>query len=305
MKRSWRGRVSLVVVGSLLVGCGGKPSGLALPEPEKPPGAIRPSGEITDLATARSRFTTRLLKEGPAPDEYEKLDLADGVQLVTYQSGNLKLKGLLSPGQKGVRRPAVVYLHGGWALDSEDWETAEPFHEAGFVLFTPMLRAENGNPGVYESFYGEVDDVIAAGRFVAALPGVDPENVFLAGHSVGAVLTVLAAMMPSPYKAAAAMSGDLDFKNWRRFSDLGIIVFDPRNDEEVRLRNPMEFISSLRCPLILYAEPRRYPGNQRFARRAQQLGKSCEVVSVPGDHTSMLEPSVKQAITWFQQQMKR
>ena len=36
-----------------------------------------------------------------------------------------------------------------------------------------MLRAENGNPGVYEGFYGEVDDAVAAGRFLASLPFVD------------------------------------------------------------------------------------------------------------------------------------
>jgi DNA-binding CsgD family transcriptional regulator len=81
-------------------------------------------------------------------------------------------------------------------------------------LFMPMLRGENGNPGTYESFLGEVDDAIAAGRFVTSLPNVDGANVFVAGHSVGGVLTCLVSMLPSPYKAAAALDGYVDMESW-------------------------------------------------------------------------------------------
>jgi dipeptidyl aminopeptidase/acylaminoacyl peptidase len=42
---------------------------------------------------------------------------------------------------------------------------------------TPTLRGENGNPGNFECFYGEVDDVIAAGRYLATLPYVDPKHI--------------------------------------------------------------------------------------------------------------------------------
>jgi dipeptidyl aminopeptidase/acylaminoacyl peptidase len=130
---------------------------------------------------------------------------------VEYMSGDLKLKGWLSADAgDGRKRPAVVFLHGGWSFDVEDWRDAEPFAQAGFVLFMPTLRAENGNPGIYESFLGEVDDAIAAGRFVSSLPNVDG-NVFVAGHSVGGVLTCLVAMLPSPYKAAAALDAYVDY----------------------------------------------------------------------------------------------
>jgi DNA-binding CsgD family transcriptional regulator len=81
-------------------------------------------------------------------------------------------------------------------------------------LFMPMLRGENGNPGTYESFLGEVDDAIAAGRFVTSLPNVDGANVFVAGHSVGVVLTCLVSMLPSPCKAAAALDGYVDMESW-------------------------------------------------------------------------------------------
>jgi len=217
----------------------------------------------------------------------------------------LKLKAWLSddPGDRK-KRPAVVYLHGGWAFAAPDWRDAAPFAEAGFVLMMPMLRGENGNPGYYEGFYREVDDAIAAGEFVATLPYVDADNICLAGHSVGALLTTLAAMKTSRYKAAAGLSGYLDMQSWVKFSDPQRVIFDATNPEEVRLRNPMAFAASLKIPLILFAERGGMDEvNAQFETRAKRAGKSCELFIVSGDHQSMVEPSVKQSIDWFRTQI--
>lgn len=275
----------------LLAGCG------RLPE--------QPSLDMdADLATARSSFQTRLLNQGPAPQSFEAARPPAGVREVVYASGDLELKAWLSedPGD-GRRRPAVVFLHGGWAFSPVDWQDAAPFVDAGFVLLIPMLRAENGNPGSFEGFYGEVDDAIAAGRFVSQVPYVDPDYVFVAGHSVGAVLTVLAAMMPSDYRAAAALSGYLDMAEWVADDD-ELFVFDTENPQEIRLRNPMEFAPSLRIPLILYAEEGGMEGiNADFADLALRAGKRCELAIVKGDHGSMVAPSVQDAIGWFDERI--
>jgi dipeptidyl aminopeptidase/acylaminoacyl peptidase len=198
-----------------------------------------------------------------------------------------------------------VFLHGGWAFARSDWDDAAPFVDAGFVLFMPMLRGENGNPGHYESFLGEVDDAIAAGRYVASLPFVDKDNVFVAGHSVGAVLTCLAAMMPSPYRAAAALDGYVDMASWVAFSEDEQVPYDPVDHREVRVRNPMAFAASLRCPLRLYAGDDAHDVNALLASRAKELGKDCELVAVPGDHHQMVSPAVRQAIGWFREEMTR
>ena len=67
---------------------------------------------------------------------------------------------------------------------------------AGFVVLIPMLRGENGLPGSYSMFYDEVDDVLAAAEVLALTPGVDANRLYVAGHSVGGTLTMLAAMGP-------------------------------------------------------------------------------------------------------------
>jgi dipeptidyl aminopeptidase/acylaminoacyl peptidase len=279
------------------VGCG--PADAPVP-PGSPPARADRTELAVDLATARSTFTTKLRVNGRAPQRYQNDRPPVGVKQVEFTSGQLRLRGWLSadPGE-GRKRPAVVYLHGGWAFGLGDWEDAAPFAEAGFVLFMPMLRAENGNPGIYESFLGEVDDAIAAGRYVASLPYVDDRNVFVAGHSVGAVLTCLTAMMPSPYKAAAALDGYVDMESWAELSPPAHVPYDRNNRDEIRVRNPMTFIGSLRCPLTLYAGRACLEVNKPFAARARQLGKDCELVVVPGDHLAMVAPAVTKAIVWF------
>ncbi len=219
---------------------------------------------------------------------------------VTYTSGKLRLKGWLSADAgDGKKRPAVVHLHGGWAFGDGDWEDAEPFAKAGFVLFMPMLRAENGNPGHYESFLGEVDDAVAAGRFVASLPNVDAGSVFVAGQSVGEVLTCLVSMLPSPFKAAAALDGYVDMETWAEQSPDAQVPYDRADREEVRVRNPMAFVGSIRCPLRLYAGDDGLAFNARLAALAPKAGKDCELVVVRGDHLAMVPPAVQQANAWF------
>lgn len=108
---------------------------------------------------------------------------------IRYPSGALTLKAWLAePPADGKRHPAIVYVHGGYSFARDDWEAAAPYAKAGYAVLTPMLRGENGNPGDYEAYYGEVDDAIAAGRYLASLPGVDPDKVFIAGHSIGGVI---------------------------------------------------------------------------------------------------------------------
>jgi dipeptidyl aminopeptidase/acylaminoacyl peptidase len=258
------------------------------------------------LAAARRVFVTQLKVRGPAPQAYENEKLPAGVRQVEYSSGELKLKGGLSadPGD-GKRHPAVVYLHGGWAFGADDWRDAAPFVEAGFVLFMPMLRGENGNPGTYESFYSEVNDAIAAGKYVQTLPYVNRDKVFVAGHSVGGVLTVLTAMMPSPYKAGAALSGYVDMETWAAGSPAQHVPYDRNDPEEVRVRNPMAFVASLRCPLTLYVEPAMRSVNEPLAKKASQLGKECELVEVPGNHLTMVGPAVKKCIERFRHHVEK
>ncbi len=292
-----------LAVALLSVAAGCRPG--SEPTNREPAGQITPGKPVVaadDLATARKGFATTLRVRGPAPQPYQNARPPVGVKLVEYTSGDLKLKGWLSANANdGKKRPAVVYLHGGWAFGDGDWEDAEPFVKAGFVLFMPMLRGENGNAGNYESFLGEVHDAVAAGRFVSSLPNVDRSNVFVAGHSVGGVLTCLVSMLPSPYKGAAALDGYVDMESWAAGSPDEHIPYDRNSAAEIRVRNPMAFAGSIRCPLRLYAGEDGREVNAPLAVAARKAGKDCALVVVRGDHQAMVTPAVQQSIVWFRQ----
>ena len=169
-----------------------------------------------------------------------------------------------------------------------------------------MLRAENGNPGNFEHQYGKVDDAVAAGEYAARLPHVDADQVFVAGHSAGAVLAALVAMVPSDYKAAAALSGALDYEGFIDSGWSDVMPYDLNSSDERRLRNLTAFVASLRLPVYVFAEqsnPMVYLVNQQFANKARQLGKECEFASVAGDHMTMVRPAVEQTITTFRSRL--
>jgi dipeptidyl aminopeptidase/acylaminoacyl peptidase len=93
---------------------------------------------------------------------------------------------------------------------------------------TPTLRGENGNPGNFEYFYGEVNDLVAAADYLANVSYVDKDRIFLCGHSIGGTLSMLTSMMPSKYRAISSFSGSPDQEIWFR-NENGIIPFNSRN----------------------------------------------------------------------------
>ena len=71
--------------------------------------------------------------------------------MIYYQSEDLQHEAWISDAHSGeVQRPAVVYILGVAAFGAMDWDDAKAHLDAGFVVMTPMLRGENGNPGYYE-----------------------------------------------------------------------------------------------------------------------------------------------------------
>ncbi len=120
----------------------------------------------------------------------------------------------------------------------------------------------------------------------------------MTGHSVGGVLTCLVAMLPSPYKAAAALEGNVDMENFAAFAPQSQVPYDRNATDEIRVRNPLAFATSIQCPLQLYVSDRDVV-NQRLAERARAAGKPCELIRVKGDHHAMVAPAVQKTIIWF------
>jgi dipeptidyl aminopeptidase/acylaminoacyl peptidase len=273
------------------------------------PLAAQPIIGKLSLAQARKQHPTRLIRQGPAPQPYDDSTPPD-VQRIRYSSAGRQLMAwLASPATAGLH-PAVLFAHGGFALGEGDWEDVRPFVQAGFVVLLPTYRGENGNPGSFERYFGEVDDALAALDHLAKMPGVDSHRLFVAGHSVGGTTAMLLAEMSPRIRGAAACGAFPDLtaaleKRLRRPNSADF-PFDYTDSYETDLRSPARFVKDLKCPLAIFnsAADRLYV-KQAAAMQAQahHLGKSVTNETFPNtDHNSALAPAVHKMIALFKRE---
>ena len=127
-----------------------------------------------------------------------------------FPSGGLQLHGFLWKPDGPGPFPAVLWNHG--SEGSPGWQPVlGQFYTAhGYVFFIPHRRGQGRSPGTYieaqmlgtppaqraaaqvELLEAQVDDVVAALRYLKAQGFVDPNRVALSGCSYGGIETLLA-----------------------------------------------------------------------------------------------------------------
>lgn len=61
------------------------------------------------------------------------------VNEVLYTPGELRHKAWVSqPKDDKRKQPAVLFLHGGFGFDLDDWQSSQPYRDAGFIVLTPQ-----------------------------------------------------------------------------------------------------------------------------------------------------------------------
>ena len=223
---------------------------------------------------------------------------------VTYPSGGRSLTAWIGmPDNPPARAPVVIFLHGGFAFGSDDFDMARPYRDAGFVVVTPILRAENGQDGNFSMFYDEVDDVIAVTDYVRRLPDIDPERIFLAGHSIGGTMTMLAAMTSPWFRGVASLSGSPDQILWIKFGGYNRIApFDINDEREYVMRSPLSYARSFKAPARIYygsAEPFFGPSSRKLAEVATAAGADVVTKEMPGDHFGAVPAEIADSIIFF------
>jgi acetyl esterase/lipase len=210
------------------------------------------------LAEARKGFTTRLARQEKAGQPLPKPP-SEVFSIVQYESpaGSLSAYVTPDPGD-GQRRPAIVWITGGDCntIDDALWQeqpreneqSAKAFRDAGIVQMFPSLRGGNTNPGFKEGFFGEVDDVIAAANFLAGQEYVDPERIYLGGHSTGGTLVLLVAAASDRFRAVFSFGPVDDLHNY----GLEFLPFDTANDREFELRAPARWLHSIKKPTFVF-----------------------------------------------------
>lgn len=224
-----------------------------LPTPSKPAAA---EGDKS-LREAREGFVTKIVSSGEpfgAPD----LPPPGVFELIKYQSpvGSLAAYVTPDPGD-GKRHPAVVWITGGdnnsigdvWSpSDRSNDQSASAFRAAGIVMMFPSQRGGNDNPGRREGFYGEVDDILAATDHLASLPYVDPERIYLGGHSTGGTMAMLVAECSDRYRAIFSLGPVAAVSHYGG----DYLYCDPNDENEIALRSPLFWLNSVKTPLYVF-----------------------------------------------------
>ena len=253
--------------------------------------AHAPARAEQNLQEARAGHKTVLIKlirdsvRPPAPPP-------EVLKLVKYRSPAGDLAAYLSPDPRdGLKRAAIIWIVGGFdnGISSTAWTKADPandqsasvFREFGIVTMYPSLRGGSGNPGQVESFYGEVDDVLSAARYLAAQPYVDPKRIYLGGHSTGGTLALLTAESTDRFRAV------FSFGLVGAAADYGarLLAFDVLDEEENRLRSPIHYLSAIRSPTFII-EGRDRPSNLISVRQLRQQNPPPTVTFVEVQNTS-------------------
>lgn len=249
------------------------------------------------FAQWRAGFRTKLIQQGPAPQDYDEETPPENVAEVLYPSGDLNLKAwVYRPPEVVEPRPALVFLHGGFAFGEADLtEACAPFIEAGYVVMTPMLRGENGNPGSYELFLGEVDDARAAVKWLAAQPYVNPQRIYVFGHSVGGgVASVLPLLDDVPMRHSGSSGGLYDhatFLAWQ-FDDTVPFENNPMERSVRLLVGNSQFLQRPHYAYLGTDDESFHETGERLQKEAGPAG-NFTLEMVPGGHFDSFEESIR------------
>ncbi len=251
----------------------------------------------------RKDFTSNLLKKGKAPQDYTPIKPVEGsIKLIQYPSGGYLLQGLIDTTNidPNKRKPVIVYLHGGFALSASDVEDCKPFTDAGYIIFAPSYRGENGNDGNFEFFLGEVDDAQASIAWLSRQLYIDSTNIFVFGHSIGGGMSLLLSMYPNlPIKKAASSAGlyySAAIKQWEK--EDGIIPFDLKNDVELYVRLPTYSLEYLQRKHLMYigTDDDFAIHKDIYDERYPNANTLFDIREVPGNHFTSLPIAMKKFI---------
>lgn len=254
------------------------------------------AAETQSFAQAHDAYTTTLAKEehddDPIPDPPEGV-----FDLVYYPSkaGDLAAYVSSDPGD-GQKHPMIIWVVGGWGngIDDFPWcypewdndQTGSAFWQAGVLTMYPSFRGGSGNPGNYETLFGEVDDIASAYEYAATLPYVDPNRIYLGGHSTGGTRALLASEYTDKFRAVFAFGAvdKIEYHNNSQFT------FDTDNKEEYKMRSPIYWLDSVKSPTFLIEGS---DGNSRNLKNIERTSENdnihCYIIE-GADHFSVLAP---------------
>jgi acetyl esterase/lipase len=257
-------------------------------------------GSTGSLVEARAGFKTKLVARAagkePAPEPP-----AGVFARVRYDAPVGQLAAYVTPNpQDGKQHPAIIWITGGDcnSIDDGCWnegpadneQSASAFRNAGIVMMFPSLRGGNDNPGMKEGFLGEVDDVLGAAEYLRKQEYVDPNRIYLGGHSTGGTLVLLVAECSDRFRAVFSFGPVHTVRGYPP----EFLPFDTSNPREIELRSPGQWLATIKSPTFVFEGTTQ--GNlmslQAMARSSTNPNPHFLAVR-GGSHFSILAPTTR------------
>lgn len=213
-----------------------------------------------EFLKSRQAFSTTLRpaeRYAEPPDVPPQGDLKLAIYPTSLGTMHAYLSVDPEPGSS-TKHPLVIWKTGGFSNAISDvWtpqspqndQSAAQFREQGLLMMYPSVRGAHDNPGQFEGYYGEVDDMLSAIKYARSLDYVDPERIYLGGHSTGGTLALLtAAAAPDALKPRAVFAlGPVS-----HMSNYGSeLPFDVDNEQESLMRAPISWLHAINTPTYM------------------------------------------------------
>lgn len=202
------------------------------------------------------------------------------MSVITYYSGELKVKGLLAEPIKGNQLDGFLYFRGGIKnVGQVRPARIAQFADEGFIVFAPFYRGNRGGEGNEDFAGNDRQDGFAAFELLQSLPNVNRVHVF--GFSRGGVMALLTAV---EYPEAASIV------TWGGVSDMALTYV-----ERTDLRRMMK--------RVIGGTPLKFPGRYRYRTPLYKLERlQAPVLIIHGekdnnvsiDHAYRLEKRLKE-----------
>jgi dipeptidyl aminopeptidase/acylaminoacyl peptidase len=185
-------------------------------------------------------------------------------QTIWYVSDGLRVKArAFWPAGKGPFA-GIVFGHGGVdGLSDSSIRRCRELAKAGFAVFAPSYRGEDGSQGTIEVAKGEVNDVLNGLEVFKQDSRLDLSRIAMMGTSHGALIGLLAVSRSDQFKALVFAYGVSDIFAWWDYlvatNQVGTDALTKRiygtgpisRPESFKIRNGMNVLETVNVPVLI------------------------------------------------------
>ena len=299
--------LAVAVLVAAPTGCKKKPAPNPVAEPTGTPNADVEAVTLPDLGPSRAiqpgiRLQEATLRRGAMPMRvwfYQPEKEAKSLALVLVPPAGSTLAGGMALSD-GDNKEHLPYVKAGFAVATFDIDGHVPDNPSDAAVLKGAREFRNARAGIANA-------KAALDFILAKVPNIDPNRVYIAGHSSAGTLALLFAEHDPRVKACAAFAPVTDVE--ARLADFAPKLERalPGFGEFLRFSSPRTQADKLKCPVFLFyaQDDDVVPVGQTtdFAAQLKQTNPHVTLVTTAkgGHYDSMIHVGLPKAIKWFGQ----